>query len=1246
MRPYRFACILLTVLIGLLAMPAHAPVAAEQPTRSAPPSAAASSTHPFLIDDYASEPVPASEVNTALADFTPLSDTRLVFTALQPASGRELWVTDGTASTTQLLADLLPGVASSDPRFFHAIDGEAWFWAFDAVGGPRQLWRTDGTAAGTHVFELAYDYVDTIVAGDDLVKLNARLLFVGVDAAGGAELWRSNGASSDTVRVKDINPGPAGSNPQQFIVVNGWLYFTAFDGTSWGLWRTDHSTANTTLVQADVQVEEVSAADSTLYFRATRADGSCGLWRSDGTPAGTQIIAAECGSGLTPINGQLAYISPNQRVIRLYDPGSASTVTAYEAVDAFPYEKVVELNAINGKLAVLLMTTQTYMAVLEPQANAQPTILINSVISLTPTADHLYISSYFRPGQVPDEYYLHSYDGTRLERLIERNDSAGAVSGFTLWGQGTVFNAYDSLWRTDNTAAGTQQITDISSAAPGSLSAYNDPDSSVITTTAGIQYMQLNANASQTLLTIDPAQHAVQALRTEDTLEPVVFGPHTLIFPSPPLVITAGQTETETLPISAGTALSVEYNGALYIFVDIDGAHTRLWRTDGTSSGTTFIKEFALSLQVGAGQRTNDYATLYKHTLVLWPSQANTSYQLSLINMDTFTMSTRPYMVSSPPANLAQTLATENWLYVYSYAKPPSAEFTPLTPGALWATDGTLTNTVVLTSTSINSPLAFTMLGSTADQSAYYFNARSFPLHIFYLTDPTSTTLHYLGQFASGLWLPFTYNLANGTIIFEGYNDYSNGGLSLGGVTPSGMQILLTTTRIDLQQPVALDQIMLVPFHSPDTGRELWATDGTLTGTVQLTDINPGPADADVHFVAQTNGRQLFTGTGPSGLELWSTDGTPGGTLPLSTSPLSSVTALVTSTSQLLFSATDTSGSTLWRTDGTPAGTHQLAALTAQPTVLAASADHVFLALATAATGRELWATSADFSQLILLGDSQPGTASSDPQALAALDAQTMLYSADDGVHGRELWRTDGTPAGTRMVKDSIPGPAGLKPQAATATLIDGRLVFAASDEQHGTEPWVSDGTELGTFRLGDIAPGSASGVSEPAPRFHATTVAGRQPRFQPVGDYLVFYANDLVHGDELWAITLNTLSFDTPAQSYAPPAGLARLPFALQTSGITVPRGPMTVTLTLDPALTYVDTTASVTPTVDSTTLTWVFATPPVEQPWQVRVRLPSAPLGTHYALLWTVQSTTETRSQAATLTSAAQVFLPSVRR
>jgi ELWxxDGT repeat protein len=99
------------------------------------------------------------------------------------------------------------------------------------------------------------------------------------------------------VLVRDIVPGPVGSNADGLTAVGSVLFFVATDAAAQDseLWKSDGTTAGTVRV-ADINptgssgASELTDVNGTLFFRAT--DGSTGreLWKSDGTPAGTVLV--------------------------------------------------------------------------------------------------------------------------------------------------------------------------------------------------------------------------------------------------------------------------------------------------------------------------------------------------------------------------------------------------------------------------------------------------------------------------------------------------------------------------------------------------------------------------------------------------------------------------------------------------------------------------------------------------------------------------------------------------------------------------------------------------------------------------------------------------------------------------------------------------------------------------------------------------------------------------------------------
>jgi ELWxxDGT repeat protein len=152
---------------------------------------------------------------------------RAVLAANDGVHGSELWVTDGTAEGTALLADLYFGSYPSRPRRLTRAGDRAFFAAEDDLHG-LELFVTDGTPTGTR---LARDIApgpessapQALTAHGELVLLSAWT------GSFGREAWRSDGTAEGTVRITDLAPGPASSSPDRFAVLGERLFFSATD---------------------------------------------------------------------------------------------------------------------------------------------------------------------------------------------------------------------------------------------------------------------------------------------------------------------------------------------------------------------------------------------------------------------------------------------------------------------------------------------------------------------------------------------------------------------------------------------------------------------------------------------------------------------------------------------------------------------------------------------------------------------------------------------------------------------------------------------------------------------------------------------------------------------------------------------------------------------------------------------------------------------------------------------------------
>ena len=132
---------------------------------------------------------------------------------------------------------------------------------------------------------------------DHLTVLGEDILFAADDGVSGAELWRYRPRTDELVMVKDILPGPRGSNPTDFVRVNEAVYFIADNGVhGMQLWRSEGADETTGMVarlgdgSRERRPRDLKAFNGALLFRADDAQRERKLWRTDGDAKSTVAL--------------------------------------------------------------------------------------------------------------------------------------------------------------------------------------------------------------------------------------------------------------------------------------------------------------------------------------------------------------------------------------------------------------------------------------------------------------------------------------------------------------------------------------------------------------------------------------------------------------------------------------------------------------------------------------------------------------------------------------------------------------------------------------------------------------------------------------------------------------------------------------------------------------------------------------------------------------------------------------------
>ena len=355
-----------------------------------------------------------------------------------------------------LVQDIRPGSEGSYPQNFLPLGNKVFFVANNGVNG-NEPWVSDGTTAGTMILQ---------------------------------DVWAGAG-SGFNVGCPSCNAIGAGSV----------VYFSAYNGTGGSrLWRTDGTTAGTSLVYADATAFDLEKVGGTIYFGGSPSGFSQGfLFTSDGTPGGTAQVTSNVyyGSGLTDVGGTAFFMGATGStgdelwksngtegttgMIKDMSPGSSSSYLWF-------------LTNVGGTLFAY-GSAGPDAGLFKSDGTSAGTFLLKSLQMG---------ASQFETGQILDvngTAFLIASDGTTGMELWKSDGTIGGTvlvkdilpgAGGALLGSrlvaigGTVyFAATDGvvgmeLWKSDGTAAGTVLVKDIflgsgnfGSSNPAGLAAVN-----------------------------------------------------------------------------------------------------------------------------------------------------------------------------------------------------------------------------------------------------------------------------------------------------------------------------------------------------------------------------------------------------------------------------------------------------------------------------------------------------------------------------------------------------------------------------------------------------------------------------------------------------------------------------------------------------------------------------------------------------------------------------------------------------
>lgn len=456
---------------------------------------------------------------------------------------------------------------------------------------------------------------------------------------------------------------------------------------------------------------------------------------------------------------------------------------------------------------------------------------------------------------------------------------------------------------------------------------------------------------------------------------------------------------------------------AVFMLQDASG-NWNLWRSDGTSQGTTAIANFGPNTATAATESAVLNGDLYFFAIdptgfVYYPpvgAPMNLGDREALWKTDGTPAGTSMVADINPTANgyidASGLINVAGTLY-FAARNADSLE-------QLWKSDGTAAGTVMLTDIDPQVTVPWNPLDPPPPvQTNYGFQVQG-------LTN-VNGTLFFAGDdrtHGNSLWK--SDGTTVGTVIVE-----QLGGKGYGGQGPSELVNAGGTLY----------------FAGPDSGDEqgLWRSDGTAAGTYELASFHgvPGP-------VTEVDGTTFFS----ADEALWKTDGTSAGTVhltPLETAGRINPGELTNLNGTLVFAASDRShGTELWTSDGTATGTIMVKDINpgpgdSYPFELTSVNGTVYFMANDGIDGIQLWRSDGTTAGTAMVDDINPyGDAMEQDQAWLANADGRLLFEAADGLTGLHLYSSQGTAGTTQTIGDFYFGSVWWPP-AEPSAIINGR---------------------------------------------------------------------------------------------------------------------------------------------------------------------------------------------------------------
>jgi len=553
-----------------------------------------------------------------------LTSANIFFTAINENGALSLWKSDGTENGT-INFGVINENNNPSARFFTEFNGKTYFQANDGING-AELWEINGNVLSM------VDLDDTTESrAYDFTVLDNALYFIAKDSMHGFQLWAHNG--SQALKVTDTFVPYGTKGLQDLVAYRNSLYFIGSDSEGSELWKSDGSTSGTVRVtninpfgDSIYIFGDLHIFDDLLYFEANDGVHGRELWKSDGTTVNTEITFDINQKNIRTDLRSLFTLNNNDYVFA--NDGASQALWAIDdtgivIVKRIPGDAIInQTQEHNGFVYFVVVNSALSDGIWRTDGTANNTTRILDSTSLNP-ANVFYTTGL---ASYNGEFYFlsqHATNGFGLYKLraldneltlVKTLNPTGSSSrrfGIIIHQNKMFFNADDGvngqeIWVSDGTTDGTRILFDPSPVSGVTPSLLTATDTKLYFSVFVNPVIELWESDGETAVKLDSGFLPLQAKELNNSVyflgvQELFKGTNTTT-----LYKYDGAIFTSLHTFDQRPGQLVRYNGKLYFEADDPvnpDTHSALWVSDGTVEGTKVLKSiFVKEVEASTGE--------------------------------------------------------------------------------------------------------------------------------------------------------------------------------------------------------------------------------------------------------------------------------------------------------------------------------------------------------------------------------------------------------------------------------------------------------------------------------------------------------------------------------------------------------------------------------------------------------------------------------------------------------------------